>query len=64
MTVRLILILIFKLLPDNKDLFVSHVTWTVYESMLRILKHLKLNYHLNNLGKLIFYKRIKQSFIM
>lgn len=44
---------LIKLLPNNQDLFVSHVTWTVYESMLRILKHLKLNYHLNNLDSTV-----------
>jgi len=40
-----------KLLPNNQDIFVSQDTWTNYESMLRILKHFKLNYHLNLIGK-------------
>jgi hypothetical protein len=39
---------LIKLLPDNSDLFVSHDTWTVFESMLRILKHYKLNYRLTS----------------
>ena len=38
----------FKLLPD--DLYVSHVTWGPYEVMLKVLKHYKLNYHLNLIG--------------
>lgn len=41
---------LIKLLPNNSDLLTSHVTWTVYESMLRILKHYKFNYHLNAIG--------------
>ena len=31
-----------QLLPNNQDLYVSHDTWTEYESMLRILKNYKL----------------------
>jgi hypothetical protein len=27
-----------QVLPDNKDVFVSHATWDDYEAMLRILK--------------------------
>lgn len=40
---------LIKVLPNQQDLLVSHNTWTVYESMLRILKHYKLNYHLNKI---------------
>ena len=39
---------IIKLLPDKKDLYVSHNSWTVYNWMLRVLKRYKLNYHLND----------------
>lgn len=39
---------LIKLLPNNQDLYVAHDTWTEYESMLRILKLYKLNYHLND----------------
>ena len=31
-----------KLLPNNKDLYVSHDTWNSYQSMLRILKRYKM----------------------
>ena len=46
----LVLLLATQVLPNQEDLFVSHNTWTVYESMLRVLKHYKLNYHLNKIG--------------
>lgn len=39
---------LIKVLPNNKDLYVAHDTWTEYESMLRILKLYKLNYRINN----------------
>lgn len=33
-----------KLLPENKDLYFAHSTWTKYSSMLRILKKFRLPY--------------------
>ncbi len=36
-----------KLIGKNQDIYVSHDTWTEYESMLRILKLYKFNFHLN-----------------
>ncbi|VVC38022.1 Hypothetical protein CINCED_3A023616 [Cinara cedri] len=35
---------LIKLLPGNKDLLMSHVTWAGYESMLRIQKRYSLRY--------------------
>ncbi|XP_064483629.1 putative phospholipase B-like 2 [Ornithodoros turicata] len=35
-----------KLLPGNKDLYFSQVTWSTYASMLRILKKYHFQYHL------------------
>lgn len=37
---------LIKLLPGNKDLFVSHDTWSSYETMLRVQKKYVLNYHM------------------
>lgn len=42
---------LIKLLPNAQDLFVSHNTWTVYESMLRIMKHYKFFYHFSRKDK-------------
>lgn len=39
-----------KVLPDNSELFVSHVTGSRYSTMLRILKKYTLNYHQTHLG--------------
>ena len=39
-----------KVLPDNSELFFSHVTWSGYSTMLRILKKLTLNYRRTYLG--------------
>ena len=39
-----------KLLANNSDLYVSHDTWGPYEVMLKMMKHFKLNFHLNQLG--------------
>ncbi|XP_077996109.1 putative phospholipase B-like 2 [Glandiceps talaboti] len=36
---------LIKLLPGNTDLYVSHDTWSSYQSMLRILKKYNLAYH-------------------
>ncbi|KAM4708771.1 putative phospholipase B-like 2 [Discoglossus pictus] len=41
---------LIKLLPDNKDLLVSHDTWNTYQSMLRIIKKYKLPYRTSNNG--------------
>ncbi|CAF0754477.1 unnamed protein product [Brachionus calyciflorus] len=41
---------LIKLLPNNEDIYVSHVTWTEYESMLRIVKHYNFNFHLSRQG--------------
>lgn len=43
---------LIKLLPDNKELFISHVTWTYYPMMLRVYKLYKLQFVNNtNPGK-------------
>lgn len=39
---------LIKLLPYNEDLLTSQVTWSDYSSMIRILKHYSLNYHLTH----------------
>ncbi|KAM5192372.1 putative phospholipase B-like 2 [Mantella aurantiaca] len=38
---------LIKLLPGNKDLLVSHVTWNTYQSMLRIIKKYTLPFRRN-----------------
>ena len=43
-----------KILPNNKDLFVSHVTWGPFEVMLKLMKHFKLNFHIKHLGINVF----------
>ncbi len=46
---------LIKLLPNNKDLFISHVTWTSYLTMLRIYKLYELQLvNSSNPGKQIF----------
>jgi hypothetical protein len=46
---------LIKVLPDNKDLFISHVTWFYYSSMLRIYKLYELQLVNNsNPGQQIF----------
>jgi hypothetical protein len=42
-----------KLLSD--DLYVSHVTWGPYEVMLKMAKHYRLNFHLNQHGLLVLF---------
>ncbi|WAR23064.1 PLBL2-like protein [Mya arenaria] len=37
---------LIKLLPGNKDLYVSHDTWDSYQSMLRVLKKYSFGFHL------------------
>ena len=44
---------LIKVLPDNKEIFFSHVTWNGYESMIRILK--KYNFE----GKHFKFKKNK-----
>ena len=39
---------LIKLLPGFSDLYVSHDTWSTYQSMLRILKRYKLHLHYTN----------------
>ncbi|XP_040272557.1 putative phospholipase B-like 2 isoform X2 [Bufo bufo] len=41
---------LIKLLPGNKDLLVSHVTWNTYQSMLRIVKKYTLPFRSNPSG--------------
>ncbi|XP_075686392.1 putative phospholipase B-like 2 isoform X2 [Rhinoderma darwinii] len=41
---------LIKLLPGNKDLLVSHVTWNTYQSMLRITKKYTLPFRANPNG--------------
>ena len=40
---------ILQMLPGNKDLLASHVTWNSYQSMLRMLKKYDLNFRLADL---------------
>ena len=40
---------LIKLFPGNKDLYVSHDTWSTYQSMLRILKRYNFAYHSNGI---------------
>ena len=40
-----------KLLPQNKDLYVSHDTWNGYNSMLRVIKRYNLRFAVSNLVK-------------
>ncbi|XP_013380031.1 putative phospholipase B-like 2 isoform X2 [Lingula anatina] len=42
-----------KLLPGNKDLYVSHDTWSSFQSMLRILKKYDFGYKIQDSGPLI-----------
>ena len=47
---------LIKLLPDNKDLFISQVTWNSYSSMLRIYKLYELQLvNSSNPGNQIFF---------
>lgn len=40
---------LIKVLPDNADIYTSHVTWNGYESMIRILK--KYNFEVHTTSK-------------
>lgn len=44
---------LIKVLDGNADLYVAHDTWVEFNNMLRILKHYKLNYHLNDIDPTI-----------
>lgn len=37
---------IVKLLPDQKDIFISHNTWQGYQSMLKVMKYYEFDWHL------------------
>jgi hypothetical protein len=50
---------LIKILKNNQDILISHVTWGVYQSMLRVLKNYKLNYSKSPLGR-----KIKTLFII
>jgi hypothetical protein len=50
---------LIKILKNNQDILVSHVTWGLYQSMLRVLKNYKLNYSKSPTGK-----KFKTIFIM
>ncbi len=39
---------LIKVLPDLSDIFISHVTWNSYGSMIRILKKYNLKVHITN----------------
>ena len=41
---------LIKLLPGNKDLYVSHDTWNTYQSMLRVLKKYNFSYQMKQGG--------------
>lgn len=41
---------LIKLLPGNKDLYVSHDTWNTYQSMLRVLKKYNFPYQMKQGG--------------
>lgn len=41
---------LIKVLPDGKDLLVSHDTWNTYQSMLRILKRYSFAFHTSPTG--------------
>ena len=44
-----------KLTPDYKDIFVSHVTWQDYVSMLKVMKYYKFGWRLTrDPSKLLF----------
>jgi hypothetical protein len=41
---------LIKVVDGYNDILVAHNTWEKYERMLRIAKHYKLKYHLNEQG--------------
>lgn len=44
---------LIKLLPNNKELLVSHDTWNTYQAMLRIMKKYIFAFKVSPLGKLL-----------
>ena len=52
---------LIKLLPGNKDLYVSQDTWDTYNSMLRILKKYTFPYKLTSMssGMIICYFTVR-----
>ena len=40
---------LIKLLPGNKDLYISHVTWTSYSEMLRVFKLVDVPFTVNGI---------------
>ncbi|XP_025421443.1 putative phospholipase B-like 2 isoform X2 [Sipha flava] len=53
---------LIKLLPGHKELYISHVTWNWYETMLRIQKRYRLNYKESKLSnQLVFGHDIQFS---
>ncbi|XP_061527664.1 putative phospholipase B-like 2 [Phycodurus eques] len=50
---------LIKLLPNNKDLLVSHDTWSTYQSMLRIIKKYTFAFKVSPLDNLILPGRVQ-----
>ncbi|KAI7808257.1 putative phospholipase B-like 2 [Triplophysa rosa] len=50
---------LIKLLPDNRDLLMSHDTWNNYQSMLRILKKYNFTYRTSPDGKRVIPGRVQ-----
>lgn len=46
-----------KVLPDNKDLYFAHDTWSGYRTMLRIFKYYELNFSMLPKTNGNFYRR-------
>lgn len=47
---------LIKLLPNNKELLVSHDTWNTYQSMLRIMKKYNFAFKVSPSGSLLTHK--------
>lgn len=47
---------LIKLLPGNKDLYVSHDTWNSYQSMIRVLKKYSFPYQMKKAGEWFMIK--------
>lgn len=47
---------LIKLLPNNKELLVSHDTWSTYQSMLRIMKKYNFAFKVSPSGSLLMHK--------
>lgn len=46
---------LIKLLPNNKELLVSHDTWNNYQSMLRIMKKYMFAYRVSPSGSILIH---------